>query len=83
MLDSAPSHLSGTAFQAVVADASGPAPGEMWENQLAGTGHFLAAIQKVVQLSKSGLPKSHPLLVIMPLNHGLEAKIVRDSAVLR
>jgi hypothetical protein len=40
--DSAPLFLSGTAFQAVVGEVSGPAPGEMWENQLAGTGHFLA-----------------------------------------
>ncbi|HEY8748602.1 MAG TPA: hypothetical protein VIM11_11550, partial [Tepidisphaeraceae bacterium] len=49
--DSAPLLLSGTAFpfgsgpqgrrQAVVGDASGLAPGEMWENQLTGTGHFL------------------------------------------
>ena len=36
--DSAPLLLSGTAFQAVVGDASGPAAGEMWENQLAGVG---------------------------------------------
>jgi hypothetical protein len=41
VLDSAPLLLSGTAFQAVVVEASGLAPGEMWENQLAGAGHFL------------------------------------------
>jgi len=41
--DSAPLLLSGTAFQAVVGGGSGPAPGEMWENQLAGVGHFLRA----------------------------------------
>jgi len=37
---------SGTAFQAVDGDASGRAPGEMWENQLAGTGHFLRVNSK-------------------------------------
>ncbi len=40
--DSAPLLLSGTAFQAVVRDASGPAPCERWQNQLAVPGHFLA-----------------------------------------
>jgi hypothetical protein len=50
VLDSTPLLLSGTAFpfgsepqgrrQAVVVEASGLAPGEMWENQLAGAGHF-------------------------------------------
>jgi hypothetical protein len=40
--DSAPLLLSGTAFHAVVGDASGPAPGEMWGNQLVGTEHFMA-----------------------------------------
>ena len=59
--------------QAVVEDASGPIPGEMRENQLIVTGQFLAAIQKVVPLSKPGFPKSHASLEIMPLNHGLEA----------
>ncbi|HEY8746857.1 MAG TPA: hypothetical protein VIM11_02705 [Tepidisphaeraceae bacterium] len=54
--DSAPLLLSGTAFQAVAGDASGPVPGEMWENQLARTGHFLVEIKKVVQLSKLGFP---------------------------
>jgi hypothetical protein len=71
--DSAPLHLSGTAFQAVVGDASGPAPGEMWENQLAGGGIFCGQIQKVVQLSKLGFPKSDPSLEVISLDHGLEA----------
>ena len=66
VFDSAASFLSGTAFpfgsepqgrrQAVVEDASGPAPGEMWENQLTGARHFLAVNHKVVQLSKLGFP---------------------------
>jgi hypothetical protein len=34
---------SGTAFQAVIGDASGLAPGEMWENQVSLTEHFLPA----------------------------------------
>ncbi len=41
--DSAPLHLSGTAFQAVFKEAAGPAPGEMWENQLSLSEHFLPA----------------------------------------
>src|SRR5882724_5517229 len=70
-----------TAFQAVVGDASGPAQGEMWENQLAGIGHFLAAIQKVVQLSKLGFPKSRASPMIMPLNHGLEAHATKRRGI--
>ncbi len=71
--DSAPLLLSGTAFQAVVGDASGPAAGEMWENQLAGVGIFWGQIQKVVQLSKLGFPTSNPSPVVNSLDHGLEA----------
>jgi hypothetical protein len=71
--DSAPLLLSGTAFQAVVGDASGPAAGEMWENQLAGVGIFWGQIQKVVQLSKLGFPTSNPSLMVNSLDHGLEA----------
>jgi hypothetical protein len=43
----------------------------MWENRLAGTGHFLTAIQKVVQLSILGFPKSHPSPMVISLDHGL------------
>jgi hypothetical protein len=41
--DSAQLHLSGTALQAVDGEVAGLATGGMWENQLAGTGHFLQA----------------------------------------
>jgi hypothetical protein len=71
--DSAPLHLSGTAFQAVVGDASGPAPGEMWENQLAESSISCWQFQNVVQLSKLGFPTSNPSPVVNSLNHGLEA----------
>jgi len=81
--DFAPLLLSGTSFpfgsepqgrrQAVVGDAWGPAPGEMWEIQLALTGDFLAANSDVDQLSKLGFPTSHSSLVVIFLNHGLEA----------
>ncbi|HEY8751498.1 MAG TPA: type II secretion system protein GspJ [Tepidisphaeraceae bacterium] len=57
----------------MVEDASGAAQGEMWENQLAGIGHFLAAIQKVVPLSKLGFPKSRASRMVLPPDHGLEA----------
>ncbi|HEY8750978.1 MAG TPA: hypothetical protein VIM11_23540 [Tepidisphaeraceae bacterium] len=49
--DSVPLLLSGTAFQAVVGQATDPVPGEMWENQLVGTEHFLQANRKVACMS--------------------------------
>ena len=57
----------------MVGDASGPVPGEMWENQLAGTGHFSPTNRKIVQLSILGFPKSDPSLEVISLDHGLEA----------
>jgi hypothetical protein len=66
-------HLGGTAFQAVDGEAAGLATGEMWENQLGGTGHFPPMNQKVVRLLKLGFPTSNPSLVVIPLDHGLES----------
>ena len=71
--DFAPSHLSGTAFQAVDGDASGLATGEMWENQRAELGIFFLQIQRVVHLLKLGFPKSDPASIVSSLNHGLES----------
>jgi hypothetical protein len=45
----------------------------MWENQLAESGISWRQIQKVVQLSEIGVPKSYPSLAVMSLDHGLEA----------
>jgi hypothetical protein len=58
--------LSGTAFQAVVGKAAGPAAGEMWEHQLSLSEHFPLANRKVDLASKTVLANSRPPLVTIP-----------------
>jgi hypothetical protein len=75
--DSAPLHCRDTGFQPVFGAAAGPAPGEMWENQLAELGISGGRMQKVVQLSKLGFPKSDPALTGISLDHGLESPVTK------
>ncbi len=79
--DSAQLFLSGTAFQAVVGDDSGLAPGEMWENQRAEPGISSKQTRTVVHLSKLGFPRSHPSLEINSPVHGLEAHATKRRGI--
>jgi hypothetical protein len=73
--DSAPLHFRGTAILAVRGAAAGPAPGQMWENQLAESSISCGHLQKVVQLSKLGFPTSNPSPAVNSLNHGLSSTL--------
>jgi hypothetical protein len=41
--------------------------------------HFLPKNQKVVRMSKLGFPTSHPALMVIPLNHGLQSHVTKRA----
>jgi hypothetical protein len=44
-------------------------------------GIFFKQIQKVVLASKLGFPKSHPSLMVIPLNHGLKSHVTKRRGI--